>query len=90
MRKLFITAAGFFLFFLCVAQVAMAQDYAYHNPLPKSVLVNFMTYEKETEKTLHTVAIDANLKLQKSFSRQFKQAEKVDWYNLGNKYPGRV
>ena len=86
MRKLFITAAGLLLSSLFVAQVSFAQDYANHNPLPKSVLVSFMSPENETDKNLKTVSVDANLKLQKSFNRQFKEAGQVAWYNLGKKF----
>jgi len=84
MKKLFLAATGLLL--TAVFSLSFAQDYAYHNPFPKNNLVPFMVNEDGAEKTMNTVSIDANYKLQKSFNRLFKNAGNVNWYNVKKDY----
>src|SRR5688500_7239018 len=86
MRNFFLRAAGFVLTSLTVATVSFSQDYAYHNPFPKTILVSFMANETAAEKTLNTISVDANLKLLKSFNKQFKNASQVEWYHAKKDY----
>lgn len=85
MRKLF-AATGLLLFSVFIAPVSFAQDYAYHNPFSKVTMETFMANENVSEKGLNTISVDANLKLKKSFNRQFKNASQVAWYNMKKNY----
>ena len=86
MRKLLMAAAGLLFTSLFLTNVSFSQDYAYHNPFPKDAMVDFMSSDVASDKGLTTVSIDANFKLQKAFNKQFKNAGKVDWYNLKKNY----
>jgi hypothetical protein len=86
MRKFFTAAAGVLLTSLFFTSPSFSQDLAYHHPLPKSAMAGFLVHESGVEKTMKVVSVDANLKLQKSFNRQFKDAGQVTWYSLGKKY----
>lgn len=86
MRKILTAATGLLLTSLFFANVSFSQDYAYHNPFPKTAMEQFMSSDVAADKGLATVSIDANFKLQKAFNRQFKNAGMVNWYNLNNKF----
>lgn len=85
MRKLFIAASGLFLSSVFLAPASFSQDLAY-NPFPKAVMESLMANDNVPERSLNTISIDANQKLQKSFNRNFKNAGKVEWYNLKKNY----
>lgn len=86
MRKILTAVSGLLLTSLFFSNVSFSQDYAYHNPFPKATMEQFMSNVVAAEKGLATVSIDANFKLQRAFDRQFKNAGKVDWYNLRKNY----
>ena len=82
MRQFFVAASGLLLSTFFLAATTSAQDMAYLKTTPKASAYTLITDNNFADHSTPKTTIDANLKLQKSFNRYFKNAENVNWYNL--------